>query len=111
MKHKKYRRHFFNSINSFRINNKFVLSEQAFAIFGDLFLNVIDELIVQNDYENFKYCLILSQTFYKDSANDFNNNKIYLQNAIEVNSIFKDSEFWEEIIKCKKIFTIVRLNK
>lgn len=111
MKHKQYRRHFFNSMNSFRINNRFVLSEQAFAILGDLFLNVIDELIVQNDYENFKYCLILSQTFYKDSANDFSNNKIYLQNAIEVNNIFKDSEFWEEIIKCKKIFTIVRLYK
>jgi hypothetical protein len=101
IKDKRYRKHFFNSLNHYRINSIFLLSEIAYAIVADLLLCVIEELILQSDYENFRYCLILSQTYHKDSINSYNNSKVYLQNAIEVNNIFRDINFWEEIIKCK----------
>lgn len=100
MKEKKYRKHFFNAMNHYRINNIFLLSEAAYSIVADLMLGVIDELVKNRDYENFRFCLILSQTFYKDSANNYTNSKVYLQSAIEVNNIFRDLEFWEEILKC-----------
>ena len=94
----KNRKLFFNCLNNYRISNNFLLTEESFTYVNEILLSVIDELFLMNDYENFRMCLILSETFYKSSG--INNTKVYLSSSIELNKVFKDLNFWEELIKC-----------
>ena len=100
IKDKKNCKHFLNALNIYRINNICVISETAFAIVSELILRVIDEMINNKDYENIRFCLIISETFYKNPKNDFNNSKIFLKSVMEVNNSFRELNFWEELIKC-----------
>jgi len=59
---------------------------------------MLEDLIKYKDYENIKYCLILSQTFYK-ITNESSNSKVFLQAIIAKHHIWKNFEFWEELIK------------
>ncbi len=99
LREKKYRKSFFDGINRYRIKGEFVLNENNYAVLGDLLLNILDEIVKAKDYESFKYCLILSQTFYKVSKEN-HKPRIFLQNAIEIHPVCIEVSFWEEVIKC-----------
>ena len=99
MKEKKYRKYLFSCLNKFRISGFFTLEEKSYNTFGDLLNKILDEVVVQKDFEAAKYCMILSQTFFKKSTDPSNQN-IFLQNTIENHDIWKNMEFWEQIIKC-----------
>jgi hypothetical protein len=59
---------------------------------------ILDETSREKDYECSKFCMIISQTFYKVSS-DPNKPRVYLQEAIENHEIWKQTEFWEGIIR------------
>lgn len=99
MKEKKYRKYTFACLNKFRISGLFSLDEKSYSTLGELLNRILDEIVLQKDFESAKYCMILSQTFFKPSI-DITNQRIFLQNAIENHEIWKNIEFWEQIIKC-----------
>lgn len=86
-------------MNKFRISGLFTLEEKSYSTIAELLNRILDEINMQKDFESAKYCMILSQTFYKPSS-DINNHRIYLHTAIENHEIWKNIEFWEQIIKC-----------
>jgi len=76
----------------------FTLDDKSLTYLGDLLLRVLDETYKEKDFESAKFCMILSQTFYKVNA-DTNKPRVFLQEAIETHEIWKQIEFWEGIIK------------
>jgi hypothetical protein len=63
-----------------------------------MLLRILDETAKEKDYECAKFCMIISQTFYRVSS-DPHNPRIFLQEAIESHDIWKLTEFWEGIIR------------
>lgn len=61
-------------------------------------MRILDETLKERDFESAKFCMILSQTFYKIGT-DPNSPRIFLQEAIEGHELWKQTEFWEGIIK------------
>lgn len=98
LKDKKTRRYFLTCINKFRISGLFTIEEKSFNFLGELLKAILDETLKEKDYESAKFCMILSQTFYKVSS-DPNKPRVFLQEAIEDHEIWKQTEFWEGIIK------------
>lgn len=98
MKEKKYRKYFLTCLNKYRIAGLFTIEEKSFGYLGDLLNRILDETVKEKDLESAKFCMILSQTFYKASS-DPNNPRVFLQYAIEGHEIWKKTEFWEGIIK------------
>jgi hypothetical protein len=98
VKEKKFRKYFLTCLNKFRINGLFTVEEKSFNFLGELILRVLDETLKEKDFESAKFCMILSQTFYKISI-DPHKPRIFLQEAIEGHEIWKQTEFWEGIIK------------
>jgi hypothetical protein len=76
----------------------FTLDEKSFTFVGELLLKVLDETLKEKDYESAKFCMIISQTFYKVHS-DPNQPRLFLQEAIQSHDIWKQTEFWEGIIK------------
>lgn len=99
MKEKRCRKFFFYVLSKFRIKGLFILKEKSFYQLGDILSKTLDEVYANKDYEAFKNCLILSQTYYK-KQDSLHEEKIYLQNLIETHKICQDLTVWEEIIKC-----------
>lgn len=85
-------------MNKFRISGLFTVEEKSFTCLGDILNQILDEASKERDYESAKFCMILSQTFYRVSS-DPNKPRIFLQQAIEGHEIWKQTEFWEGIIK------------
>jgi hypothetical protein len=98
IKERKYRKYFLNSLNKFRIAGLFTIEDKSFSYLGELLNLILDDASKEKDYESAKFCMILSQTFYRVST-DPNNLRIFLQAAIETHEIWKQTEFWEGIIK------------
>lgn len=98
MREKKYRKYFLTCLNKFRIAGLFTIEERSFNFLGELLMRILDETMREKDFESAKFCMILSQTFYRVS-NDPNKPRVFLQEAIESHDIWKQTEFWEGIIK------------
>lgn len=97
-KEKRYRKYFLTCLNKFRITGLFTIEEKSFIYLGEILFKVLDETMRERDFESAKFCMILSQTFYKVSS-DPNKPRVFLQEAIESHEIWKQIEFWEGIIK------------
>lgn len=59
---------------------------------------ILEETLKEKDFECAKFCMILSQTFYKVSAEE-SRPRVFLQELIEGHEIWKQIEFWEGMIK------------
>ena len=81
-------------INQYRNEGIFILDNISYDNLAKVFNIIINNSKKAKDYENIKTCMILSQTFYK-SLDD----KILLQKEIMRNEIWKNLNFWEEIIE------------
>ena len=57
---------------------------------------IMDNVLINDDLNISKKVMILSQTYY---IKDENQNKIYLQNVIQKNPIFKNINFWKKFIQ------------
>jgi len=85
-------------MNKYRISGLFTVEDKSFTFLGELLGRILDEATKDKDYECSKFCMIISQTFYKVSA-DPNKSRIFLQEAIETHEIWKSTDFWEGVIK------------
>lgn len=65
MKEKIFRKYFLTCLNKFRINGMFILDSEAYNNIVDLLTRLLDICNTEKDYESMKFCMILSQTFYK----------------------------------------------
>ena len=88
-----FRKNFLYFLNTQRNEGNFEFSEKLIKILGD----IITIILNNNNNDNFEFCkfaILLSQTFY---CKKFVNNiysKIFIQEYIKNNIIFKDINFW-----------------
>ena len=85
---------FLRNINTFRKYGQFEIPEREFNIICDLFNKIADKIKKENDYDSLKNIIILSKTYYKLE----NNKKIYIQEIIKKNQLFKEKEVWEDYV-------------
>jgi hypothetical protein len=97
MKEAKLRKYFLTCLNKFRIAGLFTIDANSFGLLGELLNKILDETVKEKDFETAKFCMILSQTFYKASSSGAP--RVFLQHAIEGHEIWKRIDFWEGIIK------------
>ena len=72
----------------------FSITKNCFEIIGDILLQILDEVLIDKDYESARYCIILSQTYH--FMND--HEKVSLQQKIEKHDLLKMTDFWENFI-------------
>ena len=85
---------FLNVVTNFRKYGEFLLPNKEYDILSELFNKILNCVKRDKDFYSAKNVIILSQTYYILN----NINKIYLQNKIVNNSLFKEQIFWEELI-------------
>ena len=85
---------FLIKINTFRKYGDFAIPEREFNIICDLFNKIVDFIKKENDFGSMKSIIILSETYFKLE----NDQKIYIQQKLKKNKLFKDKEFWEEFV-------------
>jgi hypothetical protein len=88
---------FLQQLSEFRNKGKFEVSQKTFDIFDKLFNTMINTVQRDNDFHAVKNAIIISQTYYIKGEKD--NDKIYLQQRIQNNEIFKSQKFWEEFLE------------
>ena len=89
---------FLKELNNFRTLSKFKLTTEHYKIIGNIFLKILtkfdEDKDKDKDYKIPKNCIILSQTYYYLHEEQ----KIYLKTFIQEHRIFKDFNFWENLI-------------
>ena len=86
---------FFTVLSGPRGNGKFEMTQLTFEILSKLLNTVINKVEKDNDFHSVENAIIISQTYY---VNIDKNKKLYLQQKIEKNEIFKSKKFWEEFL-------------
>ena len=86
---------FLRELNQYRVEGIFLLEKKCYDDLVSVLNVILNNSRREKDFESIKLCMILSQTFYKLSKDD----KIYLQNEVKKNEIWKRHNFWEEIIE------------
>ena len=91
----KYNREIFiQKLNEFRNHGVFIIPNENFVIIGEIINSILNRIMNDSDYYSAKNCLILSQTFYKKKDDQ----KIFLQEEIKNNPLFKNKLFWDDFI-------------
>ena len=85
---------FLNRLNKIRSFGKFELDKTEYDDIIKIFSLILNKIQVNKDISSFKFCIILSQTFY--CMND--GKKIYLQAGLKKHTIFKSEEMWVKLI-------------
>lgn len=83
------------SMNLRRSQGEFKLSDGGFNKIGELMLAALNECERTQDIYIAKNCIILSQTFYRETRDK---KKVYLQTCILSHSLWKNMEFWEDVV-------------
>ncbi len=91
-----YRKIFVENINTYRGNGIHEISNNLYEKISPILNMIIDKVFDNKDYMTLRYCIILSQTFFKIE----NEKKIYLQKTLEKNKLFLNLSFWDEYISC-----------
>ena len=78
-----------------RGSGKFEITQLTFEILSKLLNTIINKVEKDNDFHSVENAIIISQTYY---VNIDKNKKLYLQQKIENNEIFKSKKFWEEFL-------------
>lgn len=81
-------------MNLRRSNGIFKISDKGFGTIVELMLAALNECERTEDISIAKSCIILSQTFYKESLKG----KVFLQSCILEHSLWKKMDFWESIV-------------
>ena len=91
----KYNREIFiQKLNEFRNHGVFIIPNENFVIIGEIINSILNRIMNDSDYYSAKNCIILSQTFYKKKDEQ----KIFLQEEIKNNPLFKNELFWDNFI-------------
>ena len=94
LKKKQNRIIFMQKISQFRTRGIFEIPEDIYNILSRLFNKIVKTVEIDEDYDSAVNIIILSQTYYIIQ----NNKKVYLQNAIMNNDLFKGEKFWDTFI-------------
>lgn len=86
-------------MNKLRLNANFVLNQKSYFNIGFLLYTCLDDSVKDKDYESIRICIVIGQTLYKN-ASEPNKPRVFLQNLLASNHIWKEQKFWEDIIKC-----------
>ena len=86
---------FLHMLNQYRVEGVFILQNESFQNFTKTLSSILEKSIIDKDYESIKYCMILSQTFYLQTETK----KILLQSCMTQNEIWKQKDFWIDIIE------------
>ena len=85
---------FLRRLNKIRSFGKFEFEENEYNDIVEIFSLLLNKIEENEDILSFKFCIILSQTFYFT----LNGKKIYLQAGIKKHAIFKSEEMWIKLI-------------
>ena len=100
MKNKEYRQYFIKTLTNQRTNGKFKRKEKIFNEILDILNFILDLAEKEQNYENAKNCIILSQTFYTEKEiDDETNEKHYLMDYIKKHKWLSKVSFWHELIE------------
>ena len=80
-----------------RGSGKFEITQLTFDILSKLLNTIINKVERDNDFHCVENAIIISQTYYVND-NKNKNNKLYLQQKIQNNELFKSKKFWEEFL-------------
>ena len=100
IKDKSNRRYFLVVLSKQRTKGRYKRSEKLINDLSDILNTILDFSEKENDLEEAKNCLILSQTFFCEiTKSDNKKYKYYLFNSIKKNKWLHTIEFWENLIK------------
>ena len=96
---RKYRKKFLFTLNIQRSHGLLKLNFKKFHICGKVFYLILNCIEKENDFELFKFLLILSQTFYYlNSKLTTKNKKEFLQFKLLKHNLFRNSDFWRRFL-------------
>ena len=85
---------FLQKLNDYRSRGKFYLCKEDYNLLGEMFNQMVDKIKRDEDYHCAERIIILSETYSIDKGKK----KVFLQETIKNNALFKDKSFWEEFI-------------
>ena len=88
---------FLHKLSDYRAKGKFYLIQKDFDILLKFFNLIADKIKESVDYHCAEMIIILSQTYFIEKG-EKESNKIYLQDELVKNKLFKDKNFWEEFL-------------
>ena len=81
-------------MNDYRGLGKFYLCKEDFNLLSEMFTFITDKIKRDTDHQCAERIIILSETYCREKGK----RKIFLQESIRNNDIFKDKNFWEEFL-------------
>ena len=84
-------------LSKLRTNNRFCRDKPTIEFLAELLNEILNTAQKNNDFNNAKNCVILSQTFYYEDASQ-PKKKIYLIEYIKKHTWLKSKEFWNDFI-------------
>jgi len=99
IKDKEARQIFCNCLNCYRKAGLFCLTKTAFSYVVDLLKESLVQIDAEQDIDCALSLIVLSQTFYCERKVDGKSIKIYLQQGVADNEMFKRKEFWEKVLE------------
>ena len=85
---------FLQKLNDYRGLGKFYLCKEDFNLLSEMFALITDKIKRDTDHQCAERIIILSETYCREKGK----RKIFLQESIKNNDIFKDKNFWEEFL-------------
>ena len=96
---------FLQKLNEFRATGRLIIPKKSFEMMGKFFNIILDKVKRDNDIHSYKNIILLSQTYYALE----NGNKKYIQELLIDNEIFKDKQFWEDLLNLELSRELKRL--
>ena len=84
---------FMQKLNKFRVKGNYYLSKEMYSILEKYFIQILNNIKVDEDMFSAKNIMILSLTYFMKDGDK----KVYLQVAVKKHEIFKQKEFWENL--------------
>jgi hypothetical protein len=84
-------------LSKLRTNNRFCRDKPTIELLSELLNIILDSAQKNNDFNNSKNCVILSQTFYYNDTSE-SNKKVYLIEYIKKHPWLKSKEYWNDFI-------------
>ena len=87
-------------LSKLRTNNRFCRDKPTIELLSELLTVILNAAQKNNDFNNAKNCVILSQTFYYDDTSESSESKkkIYLIEYIKKHPWLKSKEYWNDFI-------------
>lgn len=107
----KYRGYFLKYLTCERTGGKFERSEKIINELGIILNQILILAEKEKNYDNAKNCIILSQTFYIESKDNNEENKVYLMSFLKDNKWIHSINFWQEMIEVEIINDKFKFNE